>query len=128
VTDALFETENLASLTPRAREKPEKLSADRRRTARQRELITRGHHPLAYLGAARHPDTRGLAYERTDPTGRDLTCGSCRFRRLQFGGARDYPKCIVPGDGSPMTRATSGASSDVRAWWPACTLWAARDA
>jgi hypothetical protein len=127
VTDALFETENLASLGPSARTVPEDLSPDRRRTARQRELISRGHHPLAYLGAARHPDTRGLAYERTDRTGRDLTCGSCRCRELMGAGGRTVPKCTGSVSGG-WPRATHSAASDVRAWWPACTLFEARDA
>jgi hypothetical protein len=115
MTDGLFEMTPTQPPAPRDR-----LSADRARTERQRLLISRGHHPLAYLGAARHPDTVGVAYERTDPRGRDLTCGSCRFRQLQFGGARDYPKCIWSTDGATQHRATGGASSDVRAWWPAC--------
>lgn len=122
VTDALFD---VTPTPPDPVEPAERLSADRRRTARQRELISRGHHPLAFLGAARHPDTVGVAFERTDPRGRPLTCGSCAFRRLQFGGARDYPKCIRSPDDAPDTapRATGGAASDVRAWWPACTKW-----
>lgn len=124
MSGALFDLpENLASLAPMAREKREKLSPDRRRTVRQRELISRGHHPLAYLGAARHPDTRGQAYERTDSAGRELTCGSCRFRELFSTGSRTVPKCTASVSGAYLPRVQHSVASDVRAWWPACTLW-----
>jgi hypothetical protein len=114
MTDGLFE------MTPTPPPARERLSADRARTERQRLLISRGHHPLAYLGAARHPDTVGVAYERTDPRGRDLTCGSCRFRELFSTGNRTVPKCTASVSGAYLPRVQHSVSSDVRAWWPAC--------
>lgn len=80
----------------------EKLSADRRRTLRQRADIQRGRHPLT--GSRLNPDP-------------DATCGNCRFRIVYGHHNRSYPKCTY-GDGMP--RASHSAASDVRAWWPAC--------
>jgi len=125
--DALFGTENLSSLAPTARQDLPNLSPDRRRTARQLELITRGHHPLAYLGAARHPETRGETYTRDDTRGRPLTCGTCAHRELFTPGARTVAKCTGSNTGG-WPRVTHSPSSDVRSWWPACMLWEAKPA
>lgn len=81
----------------------EKLSADRRRTLRQRADVERGRHPL----------TGGRLIDD-----QSAKCGNCRFRVLFGHHDRAYPKC-THGDGAP--RATHSASSDVRAWWPGCT-------
>jgi hypothetical protein len=89
------------------------LSADRRRTLRQRADVTAGRHPL----------TRG---KLTDDPG--ATCGNCRFRELVDHHRRTYPKCYwVPGSYSAddyvrlgPPRRSNSASSDVRAWWPGC--------
>lgn len=100
-----------------------RLSMDRRRTIRQREALAVGQHPLAAVGILLrlHPDAARV----TGPNQRDepgLRCGSCRFRQLVHGGAKDYPKCVVSpaGDGR-APRASHGSGTDVRAWWPACT-------
>jgi hypothetical protein len=127
MTDALFDLPgNVSSAGPLAREMPDKLSPDRARTARQRRAITAGRHPLEHVFPTyRHPATRGVAYERDDDLARPYTCGSCRFRQvLGGGGRRSYPKC-VEGDTAP--RATHGAASDVRRWWPACIRYVAGD-
>lgn len=111
-------------MTPTPEPAPaDKLSADRRRTERQRLLISRGQHPLGFLGVTRNPKTRGLSYERTDPAGRDFTCGSCKFRETSRPGARTIAKCVWTSDGKWFPRVTSSVASDVRAWWPACTKW-----
>ena len=73
----------------------EKLSADRRRTIRQRESIAAGIHPM---------------------TGRRLrdgddTCGSCAHA---FKSGWGYWKC----DRMPLAHS---AANDLRKWWPACT-------
>jgi hypothetical protein len=102
------------------------LTAERRRTLRQRAMIERRVHPLAALGAhlTLHPEAApidlGLPGRR---------CGNCRFRELMnLGSARDFPKCTFPGSmtadqyartGGP--RVTRSAASDVRRWWPGCT-------
>lgn len=75
------------------------LSAQRRRTLRQHDLVARGIHPLA------------LTYARPELG----TCGDCIFRQLQHGGVRLYPKCTRYPE-----RTSHSASTDCRAWWPAC--------
>lgn len=127
MSDALFESENLASLAPIAREKPEELSADRARTQRQARRIADGGHPLdAVFPTYRHPETKGLAYLRDDSRGRSHTCGTCRFRELMGAGNRTVAKCTVTRHAGEhdsrtvMPRVTGSAASDVRSWWPAC--------
>jgi hypothetical protein len=78
------------------------LSADARRTGKQRQAVALGMHPLTKT--------------KTRP---DLgTCGSCALRSLGR-----FPKCTLGADlpnrkaGPYMTR---GAATDCRAWWPAC--------
>lgn len=91
---------------------PEKLSADRRRTLRQRRDVNAGRHPLTETPT--HPELG--------------TCGDCRFRAAIAGHTKSYPKCLWErdevDDSTPRRyrwpRVTSGAASDVRAWWPAC--------
>lgn len=78
------------------------LSADRRRTLRQRGDVDRGIHPLTH-GKAR-PDL-----------GR---CGTCAHRVMRGHGGQAFPKC----DLGPATRS---ASTDVRRWWPACDRYEA---
>lgn len=79
-------------------EPPEALSADRRRTLRQRQDVANGVHPLM----------------RT-PTDPEHTCGTCVHRI-----ARGFPKCAI----GPQSHS---ASTDVRAWWPACQEWEPAD-
>lgn len=106
------------------------LSADRRRTQRQGQQIAIGRHPLTggplHPLASRHRDADS---PKTDP----FTCGSCYFRNTARYHGKTYPKCWLPGPRTGETykvgdvtmtigypRATHGAASDVRAWWPAC--------
>lgn len=78
---------------------PRPLSADRRRTLRQKADVERGVHPLT-----------------KEPTRPDLgTCGDCAFRTMVHGGNKTFPKCFRPGVAN-----THSAATDVRAWWPAC--------
>jgi hypothetical protein len=91
----------------------EKLSADRRRTLRQREAVGRGVHPLTRQKVSDDPAAR---------------CGNCRFRAVMPYRNRSYAKCAwVPPDWSAETyerlgppRISHSAASDVRAWWPGC--------
>jgi len=79
------------------------LKPDARRTARQRQMVAAGWHPL----------TRGRARP-------DLGhCGTCAHRVLVGHHDRTYPKCDV----GPTTH---GAATDVRAHWPACDRWERR--
>lgn len=81
-------------------EPPEKLSATRRRTIRQRQAIASGFHPL---------------------TGRPLraeggTCGDCTHcyaRRFD----KTYYKC-------DLVTETNGPGTDLRLSWPACSGYA----
>lgn len=118
-------TDGLFAMTPPPVAEPEKLSVDRARTVRQRRDISEFRHPLwRVFPTWRHPETRGLAYERDDEKDRPHTCGSCRFRQVLDHHGRTYPKC-VQGDTAP--RATHSTSSDVRAWWPGCRDYEAGD-
>jgi len=73
------------------------VSADRRRTRRQRAAIAAGRHPLT--GGNTRPELG--------------TCGDCAHRTLMGWHDRTYPKC----DLGPISH---GSATDVRAWWPAC--------
>lgn len=94
MNETLFpELENVAV------EPVENLSADRRRTLRQRQQVEAGIHPLT--GLRTYPDLG--------------TCGDCRFRMVLDYHSRAYPKCTFD-----EARMTHGAGTDCRAWWPAC--------
>lgn len=83
---------------------PVKLSADRRRTLRQR----------AFLDAGIHPATREKL------AGNGETCGSCVHCVDHFAGGHGWVrKCDVSRLGK-----SSSASSDIRVSWPACARWA----
>lgn len=109
------------------------LSADQRRTLRQAEDVATGRHPLT--GGPLHPLAsrhRDAGAPKSDP----FTCGSCYFRSVEQYHGRSYPKCWLPnpnvGAGAPSTRiydrVSHSASSDVRAWWPACPDYRPGDA
>lgn len=127
--------DGLFAMTPVAPPEPEKVSADRARTERQRRVIERGGHPLhAVFPTSRHPDTLAETYRRDDPRPRLLTCGACKFRELMGAGNRTVAKCTVTRQAGQhddsrvvMPRATSSAASDVRAWWPACCDYIQRE-
>lgn len=121
-TDALFEMPDPEPGPPVALSEP--MSADRRRNLRQAETIAAGGHPLNLVAAPvyRHPFTVDQTYTRDDSAGRNLTCGSCVFREVEQHNSRKYSKCQAGGG----RRVSSGAATDVRAWWPACTLWRQR--
>lgn len=105
--DALFD-----GFEPPAGDYPaEELSADRRRTIRQADDIKAGRHPL---GGLLHPEADRSAH-RGDGKSMPLRCGSC-IHRVDRG----WPKC----DLSTMSHS---AASDVRAWWPACTRYEAKE-
>jgi hypothetical protein len=72
-----------------------KLSADRRRTLRQKADVARGVHPL--MRTRTFPDVGA--------------CGDCAHR--QPGSAHRWPKC-------DLVAVTHGPGTDCRAWWPAC--------
>ena len=80
-------------------DEPEKLSADRRRTLKQRALIDAGIHPATRVALL--PDGE--------------TCGTCvHFKRRRY--SKTYFKCALVPD-------TRGAGSDIRKSLPACIQW-----
>lgn len=101
---------------------PEQITVGQKRRLRQNLAMHNGRHPLlAILGVtnqALHPAVVvdvPLPITDARPTVTGPTCGDCEHRKMQHGGASDYPKCF----GFPGLN-THGESSDVRAWWPAC--------
>jgi hypothetical protein len=95
MTGALFDLPDGAYVAPVP---PEKLSAGRRLTLRQKRDVETGRHPLT--GGPLHAETGRL-------------CGNCRHRFMNTYYSRPYPKCAI----GPIT---GGVGTDVRAWWPAC--------
>lgn len=98
------------------------MSADQRRGVRQARAMAAGSHPLSLaLGwpLSLHAEA-GPADDRTAP---GLRCGNCRFREVLGHQSSSHPKCTFGADEDPWKapRATHGAGTDVRAWWPACT-------
>lgn len=109
----------------------EELSADRRRTQRQAALLAAGRHPLSAV--ARY-DIRlhANAAPADDRSAPGLRCGTCAHRVLARWHRRTYAKCaegLKPDE--PLDRglrASHGAASDCRAWWPACRDYQEREA
>ncbi len=83
---------------PAAPEPGPDLSADQRRTLRQKADVERGRHPLRRQSCT-FPDAG--------------TCGECAYRVVLRYHGRSYAKC-------EQAEMTHGAASDCRAWWPAC--------
>lgn len=75
--------------------------------------ISTGWHPLGRHSRL-HPDA---AHDTTNHDGSGLHCGTCRFREIRRYHDKSYPKCTY-GNG---IRISHSDTSDVRAWWPACT-------
>jgi hypothetical protein len=93
---------------------PERISAGRRLTLRQKRDVELGRHPL----------TGGVARPELG------TCGDCALRSLEFGR---FPKCLQGYDPDRRPRVagpymTHGAATDVRRWWPACGQFVPRGA
>lgn len=97
---SLFDMEPIVAPEP-----GEALSYGRRLTIRQADAIARGQHPLSIPLRTHLPLLGG-----------DATCGGCAHR-----WAGQYPKCTI----GNYVRASHGAATDVRAWWPACRDFAA---
>lgn len=132
-TDALFDATPWEVAAPASSDPS--LSADRRRTLRQREAIDAGRHPLTK--GPLHPFASPETAQPDNPKGQPYTCGSCRFREVISHHNRSYPKCVRDlwlGDGhdgdttlSEARNVSHGASTDVRAWWCACVGYEAGD-
>jgi hypothetical protein len=124
MADALFDLDPGQIRTPTP---VEQMSPGGRRTLRQAQAAAVGRHPLG-LALDRpltlHPEA-APAGDRQAPGRR---CGNCRFRQIFRYHKKPYPKCAHPGSYSAEQyerlgppRATHGAGTDVRAWWPGCT-------
>jgi len=129
VTETLFPGYEPEEREPRPSEDMT-LSAGRRLTLRQAEMVADGIHPLTR--GPLHP-LASLNRDASAPKGDPFTCGSCYFRKVAQYHDRAYPKCCLPGPNTGQVktygsvtvtvgypRATHSAASDVRAWWPAC--------
>lgn len=72
------------------------LSADRRRTIRNREALAKGRHPVTKVALANN----------------GKTCGDCEHHVVAGGHAKRYHKCEF--------NDTNGPATDIRVSWPAC--------
>lgn len=136
-TPALFE---IASPATAGGAVPVKTTPGERRRARVAQAITYGRHPLSLIPGIRpirlHPDGDGRAATKENAADRPMRCGTCRFRELLGGHARNYPKCVYGAPSYPngnlnaygSPRITGGEQTDCLAWWPACTDYQAKDA
>jgi hypothetical protein len=97
-----------------------RVSADRRRTIRQAEALTRRTHPLSLaLGYHIRLHEDAAPAEPRDAPGR--RCGNCWYRETFGYHNRSYPKCLYGAElGHQPPRFSNGAGTDVRGWWPAC--------
>lgn len=86
------------------------ISATRRRTERNRDMLRDGVHPATYRRLL-------VVEEGTKP----WTCGACKFAKKVGGGRRDYWKCERHRLGMSASEA-----SDIRISWPACELFQPR--
>jgi len=78
-----------------------RMSSDKRRTFRQKQMIERGRHPATKIPLRAEPGE---------------TCGSCaNFRRHG-----KYFKC-------GLVLLTGGPGTDIRSGWPACERWEEAD-
>lgn len=114
--DALFHVDEPTRAAPTA-----DLSADRRRTLRQLDTLTRGLHPLGLaLTVGRYLALHVEAAPYNDRSAPGRRCGNCRFRRTLPHHNIAYPKCAFGSTDAGAPRASHGSGTDVRAWWPAC--------
>jgi len=124
---ALFDVPDSARTVAEAKEKLSRTAQQHRRVARR---IGAGIHPLGEP-IRLHPDApRDLDYqEASRSTSAGPRCGSCQFRVLVAHHDKSWPKCHLPtviGGRETFPRATHSETSDVAAWWPACTSWEPR--
>lgn len=84
----------------------EPLSADRRRTLRQRADLEAGRHPATGLPLLDRPNT---------------TCGTCEHAHRYGWHKRSFWKCARHRLGESHC-----AASDIRVSWPACTSYEER--
>lgn len=90
------------------------LSEGARRTALAMVSIARGVHPLTRLPL--HSDA-APADDRQAPGAR---CAGCANKTKVGHNASTYLKCA-------LVTETRGPSTDLRAWWPACTRYTPKE-
>ncbi|TDD31667.1 hypothetical protein E1287_25745 [Actinomadura sp. KC06] len=115
-SDARFDLPGVPTAPPQA----EELSADRRRTLRQAELLAAGRHPIGLFVKRQvrlHPD----AAPHDDRKAEGLRCGGCRFLTVVGHHTRSYLKC-------GRVSLSHSAASDIRRSWPACERFEAQEA
>lgn len=118
MSETLFEGWEPEERTPRPSEDMT-LSAGRRLTLRQAEMIEDGIHPLT---RGRLHNLASRARDAEAPKADPFTCGSCWFREVVKYHDRSYAKCYfgVTNEDRRAPRVSNGPATDVRAWWPAC--------
>lgn len=117
--------------TPLPPSRDRALSADRRRTERQKEQIRAGIHPLT----GRQVHLLGDIYASADDAKNlPYRCGSCIFRQVLRYHDSAFPKCLFPEsrgadevETKGYPRVSHSTASDVRAWWPACRDYSPSD-
>lgn len=122
----LFDATPYMVARPEPAQPESKASAGTRLRLRQAQAVTHGVHPLGlvFAGMRMHPDADRNATSTDYGRNLPLRCGSCRWREPV--GKHAYPKCLFGKmSGRPWPRVSHGPATDVRAWWPACTEYAA---
>jgi hypothetical protein len=116
---ALFDVDHDPRLVPVVKQKQSRTAAEHRKVARR---IGAGVHPLGEPIRLHADAPRDLDWAEAKRSMSDgPRCGSCVFR-VQ---AR-WPKCHLPtrvGDRDTYPRDTGSDTSDIAAWWPACTSY-----
>jgi hypothetical protein len=87
-------------------------SAGVRRTKRQQALLEAGRHPLSAV-LSRPLRLHAEAAPATDRLASGRRCGTCAHLQRNGWG---YLKCTFGWE----LRASRGAATDIRRWWPAC--------
>lgn len=106
------------------------LSCGARRTRRQAQALDQGWHPLSLLPGVilRLSPAAPPPGDRKAPGPR---CGGCQFAVRNAWG---YIKCTRGRTGETGTKSrragpfeSRGDATTIRAWWPGCERWQARD-
>ena len=126
MADALFDMQGTAPAPD------EKISPDRRRTLRQLQVMNGGLHPLSLLRGGTTLRLHHGAPPVDDRKAPGPRCGNCAFSEDNGFG---YIKCTRGRTGEICTPSfrrgpyeTHGDATTIRAWWPGCERWEARNA
>lgn len=107
-TEPLFDVPEPAKADPTAG-----MSYGRRLTWKQCRALEAGSHPLSLAPTIGYLSLHPGAAPWDDRTADGHRCGTCTFRSRT---ERGFKKCGFRNG----TRATRGAATDLKSWWPAC--------